>query len=309
MRTNRRAWTLWLWPVMVALVLAACGGAPERAGQPTVQVQVPESTDNMRVNSPVTVRVTASDEGGPGIVGVEMQVNDVTVDTMSSDEPTPTLTTNMSFTPTAEGVLSAKVVAIAADGVRSAPATFMLTIMSEAAGGEAGAAGAAASVEAQANAEVTIYAAPGVGCEVLGTWAAGDTGTLLAVNDDETDVWYQTSYLGEAQLGWVNVEGLALLSDDAALERVSAESCPYCGDGVVNQASEVCDKGGCAAGLVCTSDCTCVTLATSAPAEPTESPATCGNGVVEPGEACESNADCGGGVVCDACQCFGIVVN
>ena len=244
MKTNMRLWALGALLVVAGLALAACGGAPERTGQqPTVQVQIPESVSS-RVNTPLTVRASASDVDGPGIVRVEMQVDNTVVDTVEAAEPTPTLSANLSFTPTAEGTISVMVVAIAADGVSSAPVTFVLTVVGEEAVIEEESTEDVASsvtVEAQANVEVNVYASPGIGCEVLGVWTAGDFGTLLEMTDnpDPETVWYKTNYLSEDQPGWVFYEDLTLSGDDSVLMKVSETGCPFCGDGRLNQDSEV----------------------------------------------------------------------
>jgi len=90
---------------------------------------------------------------------------------------------------------------------------------------------------------------------------------------------------------------------------------PFCGDGAVNQASEICDgadAGSCGAG--CTASCTCAPFCgdgfcgggEDASNCPADCEPVCGDGVVSHGEACETRSDCGLEVFwkCNkSCQC------
>jgi Bacterial SH3 domain len=183
-------------------------------------------------------------------------------------------------------------------------------------------------VQAKANTNVAIRKHPGVGCEIIGQ-VPQDTVINFLERTDWEPHWYQTDFLGPENKGWVYYEYFSLLADDSIIPRVPEQgclycgdgvcsasigeacdvckpdcgTCPFCGDGSVNQGSEQCDGSGagCPSGYSCSNKCQCL-----AP-KPTKTPEPkCGNGVIESGESCDgSSKGCKAGWSCSSkCTCY-----
>jgi hypothetical protein len=289
---------------LVALTLAALAcniAGSSSGGQLVVNILSPETGSTVAVNSEVTVQATATDAGGPGVIRLDLQVNDVTVDTFEAGGPQPNLTTNLTFTPVKEEAIVVGVIAFREDGTASDPATIALSVVgmteappaeeeageeeatSEPAGdeGETEAEAEAETeepssevrVQARAKLQVNIREAPGPGCPIIGVVPEDEVIDLLEVTDDPFDYWYKTDYLGEDQMGWVYHEPFTLLSDDSELPVVHGMGCLFCGDGTCSpEIDETCNN--------CEEDCG----------------PCCGNGACEPeyGEDCGTcESDCG----------------
>ena len=280
-------------------------------GTLTVTILSPAAGSSVPVGEVVTVQAEASDPNGPGVIRIDLQVDEATVDTFEAGAPQPSLTAELTFTPTEVKAVTVAAVAFREDGTASDPATISLSV--EEAGGEPPGGGETGDggegeppeeeppagdggtsdirVEARANLDVNIREAPGPGCPIIGVWPKDQTGFFLEVTDSPMEYWYQTDFLGETQLGWVYHDPFTLLEDDSILPRVRELGCLFCGDGVLSpELGEACDGGewgACGAG--CEPDCTCTPY--------------CGDGAVNQSwEECDGGG-CGDGYSCTECIC------
>lgn len=308
MLKGRKSATLALVGLVLAALACTLVTSEISSGLPTVAISEPAPGSDVPVNEPVTVQALAADPDGSGVVRLDLLVDDVTVDTFETAGPMESLTANLSFTPTSEGPTSVAVVAFCDDDRASNPATIALMVVGASGEEEAGDGGDAPSstvedddaVQAQANANTNVRAAPGSGCDLLGTVPNGTVIELLERTSWEPH-WYKTNYLGDTQLGWVYYESLTLMSPDSGLQRVNAAGCLSCGDGVCS-GGETCatcaaDCGDCCGNGACDAGETCMTCSA-------DCGDCCGDGVCTPAheEACDScPADCG--VCCGDGEC------
>lgn len=106
-KCNSRQWFLGA-TMVAALTLAACGGV---SGEPSVTILSPGPDSTVPVGEALAVQVSASDPEGPGVFQIDLQVNGATVDTFDAGVPRDSVTTELSYVPAAEGVLTLSAVA------------------------------------------------------------------------------------------------------------------------------------------------------------------------------------------------------
>lgn len=310
-KKNGRVFICAIMALAVVTLACECSGELLGAGAdggPTVTIISPEAGSTVPLNESMTVQVSANDTSGPGVIRVDLLVDDVTIDTFEGGGPQASLTANLTFVPTAEGAISVSAVAYREDGTASSPATIALMVSGESTGASSGEGEAAEAsegseagevaepgpsvssdvrVEAQAKMDVPIRQQCGPGCPQIGVWQEDETGDFLIRTTSPTEWWYWTDYLGEDELGCVyqgqEARNFTLLEDDSVLPREPEQGCLFCGDGLCSaEISEECD--------VCVPDCGVCPF--------------CGDGVVnQDSEECDSGG-CSGRQVCNAsCLC------
>ena len=138
---------------------------------------------------------------------------------------------------------------------------------------------------------------PGAEGEGTGTGGNGSgTGTGDAGN---------SSSLGGSgfEFGTGGVEENPCVGDNPDLEFCRFEVAPSCGDGELNQDSEVCDDGNTLPGDGCNGICKVeLNYICTTPGEPCELTFECGNGIREPGEVCDDANAVGGDGCNETCE-------
>jgi len=250
----------------LAIAALACSEtAPKVSGEPPkVTILSPKAGSSVLLNKALAVEVSADDPEGPGVTRLDLQLDGMVIDTFEAAAPEPELMVSMECTPVEEGALMVTVIAYREDGTRSEPASIALSVVpaeeettaEEDAASEPAPAPAQepAAVQARATGDADILERPGEGCRVIGRVPRDEVIDLLRRTTSTPARYYQTNFLGEDDLGWVDNEWLTLMDEDDQLPRDPEATCLFCGDGTCSaSADENCgtcadDCGYCSAG-------------------------------------------------------------
>jgi len=136
-RPERLIQRLILCVLLAMLLVAACTSSPPPSptigpgGQPTVVIESPASGSPTPVGQPLAVQARADDIQGSGVNRIDLRVNDILVDS----ESTPGLVAQtmfvaqLSWTPSADEVVTLTVIAYRPDGTPSPPASVTVAVV------------------------------------------------------------------------------------------------------------------------------------------------------------------------------------
>ncbi|HUG49271.1 MAG TPA: Ig-like domain-containing protein [Candidatus Limnocylindria bacterium] len=138
MRGVRPRWQIrgaWL-AVLAAVLVAACTSAPTTTptigpgGRPGVAIDSPANGSPTPVGQPLIVQARAEDPNGSGVNRIDLRVGDILVDSESTVGlvPQASFSAALSWTPSADGVVTLSVTSYRPDGTASPPATITVAV-------------------------------------------------------------------------------------------------------------------------------------------------------------------------------------
>lgn len=242
---------------VMAMVLAC--NVPLASGGPlSIQITSPAAGSTVVVGQPVTITCSATDSSGGGVARVELFVDGASAASQQvSSGVQASFDASLTWQPTAEGETQIMVIAYRADGTASAPATITVNVVgmtSEApvstvapeGDQETPTAPSQPYVQGEATMQVNIRIRPGPLCDIIGVVDKGEVISLMEYSKD--NLWFMTNHLGPEEIGWVYIEPITILGNEADILHGDKTGCAGCGDGVCSgELGENC--------YTCASDC------------------------------------------------------